>query len=513
MPDIISLPSSIENVSGPDINNNDLCYLNGQFGYFETTNSKHRRTQEDALTRVELTEKDLTSSGASASLTPVQIGHRLWTSYQALDTPDLIAGTTASTTVYDGKGNLITATLADAAAFAVAYNKEGEALGVVRLNSITHKPTEEKELQRITQAGGFVIMDRVLGLLAVSRAIGDINYDLKSNGVCSESSIDITNINKIINELNKNPDEIGSIQIITTCDGFTDGAGSDDKKDQEDYLLNKLKAIENPGKRNPIQLAEHLVEEAKKDHSTDNISVAIQNITNETAPFLLGVYDGHGGTGASIKAATSIGGEFKKQCALTQETYAQQELSTTAQKANYERDNKDENTPPQQTSLQTEGSILSLDLKATTNQTPRTTTAEASPSAKDGAKVWPESNAPEQIAEHTPTNLTNSISSANPPRIQAEAEALIIDKNLSGASTKTILNTLTHPKTTTQKSKNMRQGTEHLLETKTPQTNLPDAMQISEKNRDFFFVHKTKSVKVLDNVKDNLFNNPKPGKG
>src|SRR3989338_5120939 len=93
------------------------------FGYFETLGDRH--DQEDALAWHVLSQNNLTAQGASEQLTPVEIGHRLWTSYQLLDTPDLTSGTTAATTVYDGKGNFITATLADAASFAVVYDKAG----------------------------------------------------------------------------------------------------------------------------------------------------------------------------------------------------------------------------------------------------------------------------------------------------------------------------------------------------------------------------------------------------
>jgi protein phosphatase PTC1 len=39
--------------------------------------------------------------------------------------------------------------------------------------SYDHKPSDEKEKQRITELGGFVTSDRVNGILAISRALGD----------------------------------------------------------------------------------------------------------------------------------------------------------------------------------------------------------------------------------------------------------------------------------------------------------------------------------------------------
>ncbi|KTD57275.1 PP2C family serine/threonine-protein phosphatase [Legionella shakespearei] len=331
MPHIISKPQNIEeNVSG----------INKEyhFGYYETANFSHRDAQEDALAWHVLENNELTAANTTTPLSPEEIGHRLWTSYQLLEKPELKAGTTASTTVYDGKGNLITATLADAASFAAVYDEWGQVLGVVRLNSVTHKPTNLEEKTRIEAAGGFIFLGRVNGTLAVSRAIGD--NSLKQAGVCSEAQIDITSTAQIADRLNIAPEKISKIQIITTCDGFTDGAGSDQSKQgHEQYLFRILRDMSSPGNESEEALAQELVEQAKRDGSRDNISVAIQTITKETPPFLMGVYDGHGGTDASCHVADNIGSVFKAQCALTPEAYAQQELSVNKKKAVYDRDN------------------------------------------------------------------------------------------------------------------------------------------------------------------------------
>ena len=44
------------------------------------------------------------------------------------------------------------------------------------LLSQDHKPTREDEAKRIRDAGGFVINNRVMGELAVSRAFGDVDF-------------------------------------------------------------------------------------------------------------------------------------------------------------------------------------------------------------------------------------------------------------------------------------------------------------------------------------------------
>jgi len=48
--------------------------------------------------------------------------------------------------------------------------------------SVDHKPNSEKELKRITDAGGFVFGNRVMGELAVSRAFGDKDFKLRKDG-------------------------------------------------------------------------------------------------------------------------------------------------------------------------------------------------------------------------------------------------------------------------------------------------------------------------------------------
>ncbi|WP_240920614.1 hypothetical protein [Legionella longbeachae] len=116
-------------------------------------NFPFRSAQEDALIW-ETLEQSL------VSLNPEEIGKRLWTTYRILDEQILkmeyTDGTTASTTVFDGRSHFITATLADAASFAAIYDNEECLLGAIRLNSVTHKPTDPEEALRIEQAGGLL---------------------------------------------------------------------------------------------------------------------------------------------------------------------------------------------------------------------------------------------------------------------------------------------------------------------------------------------------------------------
>lgn len=304
-----------------------------KFGYFEAKHS--RNAQEDALAWIYFNDNEI------ANLSPEELGQRLWTSYKIIDAngKDLGGGSTASSTIFDGKGNLITATLADAVSFAAIYGKDDKVMGVVRLNSIIHKPTSPTEEARIKAGGGHVWEGRVLGILAVSRAFGDYfpikNSDVKL--VSSDASIEITNIDSIADHLKINKNDIGRIQVISTCDGFTDAAdvieyfdeSTDDAKEiktnHEKFLKDCLEKLD--GQVKPEQeIAKYLVECAKEGGSRDNISVAVQTlIANEAV--LVGVYDGHNGQIMSHFAANSIGSIFIDQCKLSNKDYLKQEYS------------------------------------------------------------------------------------------------------------------------------------------------------------------------------------------
>jgi integrin-linked kinase-associated serine/threonine phosphatase 2C len=301
-----------------------------EFGYYDTI-GHFRANQEDALIRQLINQNNLIPEGKKISLSPKKIADILKNCYRQLDKdfmhqyPDAYDGTTAVTTVYDGHKSLITALVGDAAAFAVCYAENGKIAKLVRLNSITHKPNDPDERARIEACGGFVSQSRVNGSLAISRAIGD--GLLKSSGVTAEATTDILRMIVLAKDWSEDSvnsegfDEsvrpfAGKIQIIATCDGFTDGAGrhQQSKKGHEAYLLEALERINPKGQLSEKDLAESLAKAAIADGSTDNVSVAIQTISRKTPAFLLGVYDGHGGSQASTFVANGMGILFQQFC-------------------------------------------------------------------------------------------------------------------------------------------------------------------------------------------------------
>ncbi|WP_454782657.1 PP2C family serine/threonine-protein phosphatase [Legionella sp. WA2022007384] len=301
------------------------------FGLYETMGA--RPSQEDAAFACWY------ASNHFNLLTPQEIGRRLWTSYHLINILGrniMHGGTTASTTVYDGHGTLITATLADSISFAVIYNTLDELAGVVRLNSIIHHPAVE--LERIQRAGSVVLFDRINGQLAVSRALGDFYFNAEV--VCADAHIDIHHLDKIEASIDITPEHVGMIQIITTCDGFTEPLASQTQKAHEQWLINCLNEISSASKLEEHQLAKMLANKALEGGSRDNISIAIQTLS-PARPFLIGIYDGHGGKDASQFTAKNIGPVFDYQCSLTEEAYIQQSLSADKNFITYYRDNKD----------------------------------------------------------------------------------------------------------------------------------------------------------------------------
>ncbi|KTD71264.1 PP2C family serine/threonine-protein phosphatase [Legionella tucsonensis] len=311
----------------------DVCELvkERHFGLYETMGA--RPSQEDAAYACWYARDHF------KYLTPQEIGRRLWTSYHLVNILGrnvMYGGTTASTTVYDGHGALITATLADSISFAVIFDKQGEVVGVMRLNNIIHHPNVE--LERIQRAGGAVFFDRINGQLAVSRAIGDFDYNAEV--VCADASIDINYLEAIYQHIVIAKENVGKVQLITTCDGFTEPLASQIKKEHEQWLLNCLKEIPSARTLEEQLLAKMLANKALEWGSRDNISIAVQTLSL-SCPFLMGIYDGHGGKGAARYTAENIGAIFDYQCSLTQEAYAQQLLSADKKFTIYYRDNKD----------------------------------------------------------------------------------------------------------------------------------------------------------------------------
>ncbi|GAA5847638.1 hypothetical protein JCM5353_004168 [Sporobolomyces roseus] len=146
------------------------------------------------------------------------------------------------------KRTLYTANAGDARA---VLSRNGQA---VRL-SHDHKASDAKEAERIDQAGGFIMNQRVNGYLAVSRSLGD--SAMKQFVVGSPYTTETT---------------LGAEDeyLIVACDGLWDVCS-----DQEAVDL-----LKNSGVTDPQEASKKLVDHAMARNSTDNISVLVVCLSN-----------------------------------------------------------------------------------------------------------------------------------------------------------------------------------------------------------------------------------------
>lgn len=154
------------------------------------------------------------------------------------------SGTTAISAlirVHNGKRMLFVANAGDARAV-VSRNGKAERL------SYDHKGSDEGETKRIIDAGGFVVLNRVNGILAVTRSLGD--HAMKDYVVGDPNLVTI--------ELDET-----DTHLILACDGLWDVTS-----DQEaiDLILPES---------DTQKMSDKLLLHALKNGSTDNISVMV----------------------------------------------------------------------------------------------------------------------------------------------------------------------------------------------------------------------------------------------
>lgn len=98
--------------------------------------------------------------------------------------------------------------------------------GRVLLATKDHKPNDQAERQRIQEAGGTVLIQRVNGSLAVSRALGDFEYKNNANRrqdqqlVSPEPEITAHTRNLSTSNSSKQDEQIAF--IVLACDGVWD---------------------------------------------------------------------------------------------------------------------------------------------------------------------------------------------------------------------------------------------------------------------------------------------------
>eukprot|EP00163_Fabomonas_tropica_P032927 TRINITY_DN8452_c1_g1_i2.p1 TRINITY_DN8452_c1_g1~~TRINITY_DN8452_c1_g1_i2.p1 ORF type:complete len:288 (-),score=76.11 TRINITY_DN8452_c1_g1_i2:202-1065(-) len=125
------------------------------------------------------------------------------------------AGCTAVATLIT-KDKIYTSNAGDSRAILITPDQK-----VVEL-SHDHKPFNEQERERIEAAGGFVMLGRVNGNLALSRAIGDFDFknaqgvDPKEQAVTADPEVTVEDIRP------------GTQHLVIACDGIWDVKSNED---------------------------------------------------------------------------------------------------------------------------------------------------------------------------------------------------------------------------------------------------------------------------------------------
>lgn len=242
-------------------------------GVAEDRNSRHRRTMEDQHVTLEsfAGDKDMAFFGVfdghggkgaaeyckehfantlekNVKASGGKLAGVLTKTYEDVDAAmkDSVphAGSTAVTVLVTrkkGAKTVYTANAGDARGMVV---RDGKALRF----TIEHKPTEESEAKRVEAAGGFIVSQRVNGLLAVTRSLGD--------HLMKEYVIGTPHVTE-----HKLSDK--DTAIILACDGVWDVM-----EDQEAVDLIK-------GETDATAAAEKICKQSLSRGTTDNVTVMV----------------------------------------------------------------------------------------------------------------------------------------------------------------------------------------------------------------------------------------------
>lgn len=123
-----------------------------------------------------------------------------------------------------------------------------------------HRVDDPSEAERIERAGGFLFKNRVLGVLAVTRSLGD---HCMKEFVIAKPYYNKTTISRNSTCDTKETDDLPPV-LVMACDGLWDVI-----QDQEAIDL----ALAYPGDKTDV--AQFLVEEAIRRGSTDNVSAIV----------------------------------------------------------------------------------------------------------------------------------------------------------------------------------------------------------------------------------------------
>jgi len=141
--------------------------------------------------------------------------------------------------------------------------------GYVSLSTVDHKPSNALERDRIQKAGGTVVIQRVNGALAVSRALGDFEYkSVEGRGQLEQLVSPEPDI--FVQRRDHDTDQF----LIIACDGVWDVFTN---QDMCDFVLNRLGVTDDLA-----SVCNQIVDTALYKGSRDNISCVL--VTFPAAP-------------------------------------------------------------------------------------------------------------------------------------------------------------------------------------------------------------------------------------
>ena len=134
-----------------------------------------------------------------------------------------------------------------------------------------HKPMDEEERNRIENAGGMVIIQRINGALAVSRALGDFDYKRVDNLGQTEQLVSPLPIVTYFSRTEEKDDIQDSYSIIA-CDGIYDAITNENLQKYISWKLKNGESCERVSK-DCLDLCLQL-------GSRDNMSIIILSFVN-----------------------------------------------------------------------------------------------------------------------------------------------------------------------------------------------------------------------------------------
>lgn len=170
----------------------------------------------------------------------------------------------------------------------------------VYYSTIDHKPYDEEEKRRIENAGGMVIIQRINGALAVSRALGDFDYKRNREMAPEDQQVTALPVVEVLERTNsKNNSNLVDSYIVLACDGIYDAISNENLEKYITYKMLSGQPIDQIAK-GCLDLCCHLGSRdnmsiiiLKLDQAPDNNTSYIDNenkINQELIQFIDGKY-------------------------------------------------------------------------------------------------------------------------------------------------------------------------------------------------------------------------------